>query len=576
VTRISTRIHPLVALVCVLGAVGNARADVPLGSLSVRLEPYATGFASTIGAVDQYTAIDMTPLGDGRELVLTLGGLVRVVDSSGVVAAGPYLNVNNPTPPSNAAELGPISIVAHPDFLNSGTPGFGKFYTITQEATGTAPADFPLGGSLNHQDVVKEWTVADPLNTSLTTFAGTSRDILRSDRPTQYHTVQDLTFDSQKYLVITSGDGGASSAQAQNNTNIFGTVLRIDPLSTPGDARPTGGLAGQYRINPSNFGATDGDAGTPAEIYAYGVRSPFRISTDRQTGDLWLGEVGQSSLEEIDKLSNGGNFGWPNREGTTGSQPPGGSIDPLFELYHNLSGQSEATNIIGGFVYRGSALPQLTGRYIFADLGENNGGQPTNVVDLFYGDPATSGASAHDDMFRFVIDPSGQPLPERIYSIAQDENGELYILGGPDRFNFNDGTDSVIYKLVAPSGPPNGIVGDVNQDGRVFGDGTGPADTDDLTAFKAGWYTTGHSTILDKYTHGDLNLDGTTNLADYYLMYNAYLAAGGSAADFDRALGVPEPSTWIMALAGAAALIACGKRRRGTARTLPAAGKSRQ
>lgn len=234
----------------------------------------------------------------------------------------------------------------------------------------------------------------------------------------------------------------------------------------------------------------------------------------------------------------------------------------MFELYHNLNGQSESTNIIGGFVYRGSALPQLTGRYIFADLGENNGGQPTNVVDLFYGNPATNGTSAHDDMFRFVIDSGGQPLPQRIYSIAQDEDGELYVLGGPDRFNFNNGTDSVIYKLVAPAGSPNGIVGDVNQDGVVQGNGLGSPATDDLSAFRAGWYTTGHATTFDKYTHGDLNLDGSTNLADYYLLHTAYLGAGGSAADIDRALGVPEPSTWIMALAGACALALHGSRRR--------------
>lgn len=323
----STFVRSVAFLVGTLVISVSARADIPLGSLSVRLETYAAGFASTIGAVDQYTAIDMTPLGDGRQLVLTVGGLVRIIDVNGAVAAGTYLNVNNPTPPANAAELGPISIAAHPDFLNSGTLGFGKFYTITQEAVGAKPADFALAGSLNHQDVVKEWTVANPLNTSLTTFAGTTRDILRSDRPTQIHTVQDLAFDNQKYLMVTSGDGGASSAQAQNNTNILGKVLRIDPLSTPGDLRPTGGLTGQYRINPTNFGAADGNSGTPGEIYAYGVRSPFRISTDRQTGELWLGDVGQGSREEIDRLTNGGNFGWPNREGTLGAQPPGGSID---------------------------------------------------------------------------------------------------------------------------------------------------------------------------------------------------------------------------------------------------------
>lgn len=435
---------PLIVSIALLALQPSPLEAVPLGDRVVRLFTFATGLADDVDGIDQLTAIDMTPLGDGRQLVLTLGGLVRLI-VDGTVAPGAYLDVNDPMPPVfHPAELGPVSIAAHPGFLNPGSPGFGKFYTITQSNVGTGTADFGPGisGGTHHQDVVTEYTVSEPLNTPLTSFIGTKREVLRADRPSQYHTVLDLAFDNEHYLYIASGDGGfgAAPAQAQINTNILGTILRIDPLDpslTDPSRGATGGKNDQYRIHPNNFGVTDGDPTTHEEIFSFGHRSPYRLNADRQTGEMWLGEVGLSSREEVSRPVNGGNFGWPQVEGTLGTAPAG-AVPPTFELFRN-----ESTNVVGGFVYRGSALPGLHGLYIFGDLAENNSGQP-----LFYGDPSTDSTSSQDDFFEFQIHPDGEPLPERIYSIAEDENGELYILGGPDRINFNNGTDSVILKLV--------------------------------------------------------------------------------------------------------------------------------
>jgi hypothetical protein len=523
---------------------GNSQAAIPQGSLAIQLQTFAAGFASDVGGVDQLTAVDMTPLGDGRQLVLTLGGLVRLVEPNGSVQSGVYLDTANPNAVGSSAGIGPTSIVAHPDFMSPDLPGRGKFYTITNEVTSAGAADFGTG--INHQNVIYEWAVTSLSSASLQLGANPGvlepgdnairREVLRVQQEGEIHDIFDMAFDSNKYLYLSSGDGGGNPNFSQDKASVFGKVLRIDPIKpseNPTSADPVS-ANGNYRINPANFFNTDGNPATPGEFFALGFRSPFRLSVDKQTNEVWLGDVGGTAREEINRVVNGGNYGWPNREGTNGGQPIGGSINPTFELLHNDGTISESNLVVGGFVYRGTALPQLTGKYIFADFGESFT-QATNVVDLYYGDPNTSSVSSRDDMFRIQIDVSGQPLPERIWSIAEDESGELYLLGGPDRFNFNGGTDSVILKLAPTIGPPNGIVGDVNQDGVV--------DSADIVSMKSGWFTTGHADNFQRYTHGDLNFDGITNLQDMYALHAALLAAGNAAAADALSLQVPEPAT---------------------------------
>lgn len=541
------------------------RAEIPRGTIPIRLEMVANTLADDVltrsGTVDQLAPVDMTPLGDGRQLVFTIGGVVRLLNANGSLAPNAYLNTANPNSFPAGGEVGPTTIIAHPDFLQSGAAGFGKFYTVTIENSGTVAADFGQGAS--HQNVLKEWTVADPLNLSLNQFVGASREVLRISQPGPFHGMFDMAFDSNGYLYAAMGDGGGnaygrnSRQNAQDPTNVFGTVLRIDPLHTSG-AGIIAGANGKYGIPTSNFGVADGAGGAMAEAFAYGFRSPYRVTTDRATDDLWIGDVGAATREEIDRVTNGGNFGWGLREGTVGTQPPGG-IDPLFELYHLApTGESESVTIVGGYVYRGSAIPELQGSYVFADFGERD---PLNLSELYYGAPSTTGASTRDDTFGFIIDPDGEPLPERVYSIAEDELGELYLLGGPDRFALNNGTPGVILRIVPGIIAPNGIVGDVNQDGFVAGDGTGPALSDDVTAFVAGWLTTGHQGAFAQYSHGDMNFDGITDLLDAYVLHKALLEAQGSGFPFAALTSVPEPSTACFAILGLLAAVARRPRR---------------
>jgi hypothetical protein len=223
---------------------------------------------------------------------------------------------------------------------------------------------------------------------------------------------------------------------------------------------------------------------------------------------------------------------------------------------------------VGGFVYRGAAIPQLQGKYIFADTGEDTGGQPTNQVDLYYGNPTSTNASSRDDLFRLQIElPDGVSLPDRIWSIAQDEVGELYLLVGPDRFDLFQRTagetDGGIWKLTAPLFVLNGIAGDVNQDGFVNGNGLGPISSDDVSAFIAGYATIGRQSAYSKYTHGDMNFDGATDIRDWYILVHNYPSATGlDLASLLNQPVVPEPCSLTSALSGIALLFACSDRRR--------------
>jgi hypothetical protein len=567
--------HVLAIAMLLASNVAWAQTPLPIGSVKVRLEPVVGGLndiltGNTANNRKQFIPIDMTPLGDGRQLVFTLGGHVRLLQADGTLAPGAYLDTftpgSSPLPGDlNFRDIGNTGIAAHPGFLDPQSRGYGKFYTLTAELPNILPADFDDGVDSVMDSVVTEWTVSpSAINSATSLSLGTNvtkREILRSARPGIIHTLIDIAFTKDEYLIIPSGDGGGNAfpntegsafgqdrfTNAQDPTNIMGSVLLIDPLSLPGDTRPTGGQNNQYRIHPDNWGLNDGNPDTPGETFAYGVRSPYRVTVDRLEGHIYIGDVGESAREEIIRVENGQNHGWGAYEGSLLVRPelvPGPGepphAQPLFELYHNLGGQSEAVNVVGGFVYRGSAIPALQGMYVFADTGESEFTQPTNVVDLYYGDPNSSNLSSRDDLYKLQVElPAGTSLPDRIWSIAEDELGELYLLVGPrrdDLFQLSPGeTDGAILKIIAGSGPPNGIAGDINQDTFV--------DAADIAALKAGWYTTGHPTPYEQYIHGDLNFDGITNILDLYLLHEALLAAGqpGALADFPGH-AVPEPA----------------------------------
>ncbi len=202
------------------------------------------------------------------------------------------------------------------------------------------------------------------------------QEILEITQPFRTHNGGGIDFDAQGYLVMGVGDGGRLHdplLAGQDRTNRLGTILRIAPLVTGG-----------YEIPPDNPYLDDD--GIWPEIYAYGLRNPWRVTTDPVTGDIWIGDVGQDSFEEINRIpfgSNGGeNFGWNIREGPevhrgkasdptgyTDADTPADNVEPAFSYAHDPAGIEGARNsVTGGHVYRGDAIPLLRGTYFYADF----------------------------------------------------------------------------------------------------------------------------------------------------------------------------------------------------------------
>ena len=230
------------------------------------------------------------------------------------------------------------------------------------------------------------------------------RAVLFVEQPYSNHNGGALAFGPDGYLYVALGDGGSAGdpmGNSQSLSTLLGKLLRISP-------RPSGGEP--YAIPPDN--PFVGRGGARPEIWAYGLRNPWRFSFDAPTGDLWIGDVGQNAWEEIDveRAGSGGgsNFGWDLLEGThpfEGRSAPG-SIPPVFE-YANGDGSCAVT---GGYVYRGDRIAELAGAYVFADYC---GGRLEAFV-------LRHGRATH-------VRTLG-PRVDALASFGQDAEGELYVL----------------------------------------------------------------------------------------------------------------------------------------------------
>jgi glucose/arabinose dehydrogenase len=190
--------------------------------------------------------------------------------------------------------------------------------------------------------------------------AGTEAVLLSLPQPFSNHNGGHILFGPDGFLYAGFGDGGGANDpmdHGQNPDTLFATLLRLDvDRGTP------------YAIPPDNPFAAGGGRG---EVWAYGLRNPWRFSFDPATGQLWAADVGQDQWEEIDIIVGGGNYGWNIREGAHcfgGAQcDTAGLLDPVAEYDH-----SQGCSITGGFVYRGSAVPALTGAYVYGDFCSGN------------------------------------------------------------------------------------------------------------------------------------------------------------------------------------------------------------
>lgn len=241
------------------------------------------------------------------------------------------------------SEAGLLGLAFHPSFAQNGF--------VYLSYTAPHPTQPPPQGVV-FQSVVARFTSPDG---GQTIDPASEKRILVVDQPFTNHNGGKIAFGPDGYLYFGLGDGGAAGdplGAGQDKDSLLGKMLRIDVDG--GDP---------YAIPPTNPFAQGG--GRP-EIYALGFRNPWRFSFDEVTGDLWAGDVGQAAREEIDKVVLGGNYGWRVREGKTCYQAQTcdatGLVDPVVD-----HGRDEMSSIVGGVVYRGAAIPSLSGKYVYAD-----------------------------------------------------------------------------------------------------------------------------------------------------------------------------------------------------------------
>ena len=333
--------------------------------------------------------IDVTNAGDGsgRLFVVEQGGTIRIV-RRGEVVGQPFLDLSSRT--AAGGERGLLGLAFHPRFPDDPR----LFVNYTDLAGDTVVASYAVG--------TPDADRVDP---------ATEVVLLRINQPFGNHNGGGLAIGPDGYLYIAMGDGGSAGDPHDNGQRLdtlLGKVLRIDV-----DDRPAGRAYGIPTDNPFV-----GRAGARPEIFLYGLRNPWRISFDRVTGDLWIGDVGQGAWEEIDVLRagspGGANYGWARMEGFhcypsgEGCARPELTL-PVAEYSHDLG-----CAVTGGAVYRGSAFPTLAGGYVFSDACSGL----LWVID----------AARSDRQEPTIVGETGRSIA----GFGEDEAGELYAadLGG--------------------------------------------------------------------------------------------------------------------------------------------------
>lgn len=375
--------------------------DIPTGPFTLKL-------ADVIPPINFAIDPEMPPDSSGRIFITLREGKILIVED-GVLLSTPFLDISATTTTNSGSAMSAIAF--HPNFAMEGSAGEGLIYTVSQEATGAGVAHFAgTETTAAHQSVIYEWR-ASVGNANLADVT-TKREILRIDEDIVVHNINDLAFGPDGYLYIARGDDDMLDTEILDGTTIFGSILRINIDDTSGN--------GRYSIPPDNpfVGNTDG---VLEEIYAYGFRNNWRMSFDRETGELYVADIGEDQIEEIDIVEPGGYYGWIQKEGsfvflgfpnpTSVSDdlsllpPDFDGIDPLAEYDHTEGDQS----ITGGFVYRGSRIPSLVGHYVFGDWVSGR---------LFNLDPDTL------EIQEITIDPAGDPGGKYI-GFGETPEGEL-------------------------------------------------------------------------------------------------------------------------------------------------------
>ncbi|WP_121665592.1 PQQ-dependent sugar dehydrogenase [Mesonia aquimarina] len=361
--------------------VSQAQEDVDISLV-------ASGFTSPL---------NIQNAGDSRLFIVEQGGTIQILTANGSVNATPFLDISSQI--STGGERGLLGLAFHPDYQTN-----GLFYVYYTDTSGDSVlSEFSV--NLANQDL------AD----------GTSENILLTiSQPFGNHNGGCIAFGPDNMLYVAVGDGGSGgdpNDNAQNLNSLLGKILRLD-VNAAAPYIPTDNPF----VNDNN--ALD-------EIYAYGVRNPWKFSFDSENGDLWIADVGQNQFEEINKVSNaaGANFGWRCYEASTvfdtsGNCPQQSSLTfPFAEYSHTATGVSRCS-ITGGYVYRGTEFTNLIGKYLFADFCTNEIGTVDSNGNITYFGPFSSNGFS---------------------SFGEDINGNIYVagLGSGDIYKIIDNNLSI-------------------------------------------------------------------------------------------------------------------------------------
>jgi len=338
--------------------------------------------------------------GSGRLFVVEQDGVIRVFENNAAVkSSAVFLDLRSRVDHSGN-EMGMLGLAFHREFgtnreffVDYTASKLGK--RITRVSRFTAPAK-QSGG-----------------------IASSEETVIEIDQPYSNHNGGQVAFGPDGMLYIGMGDGGSAGdphGNAQNTGSLLGKLLRIDVSQKP------------YAI-PADNPYAPGSSRARGEIFAYGLRNPWRFSFDRASGELWCGDVGQNTYEEIDIIEKGGNYGWDCEEGRHPYQPesersaPCKSLNEFFEPVWEY-GRGEGISVTGGYVYRGKALPDLVGWYVYADYGSGNiwalrmeNGKAVNRL-LTHADIliSTFGVDENDELYICAHNPGGDPT--RIYKLV--------------------------------------------------------------------------------------------------------------------------------------------------------------
>ncbi len=363
------------------------------------------------GRLEFHRPVQVTHAGDNRLFVVEQNGRIRVFENSPDHGTPDVFLDIRPKVRRKHNEEGLLSLAFHPLYATNG------FLYVYYSASG------PRRGILSRFTVSAD----DPNRAE----PGSEKVILEVDQPYGNHNGATVLFGPDSYLYISLGDGGSAfdpKDNGQNLSTLLGTILRID-VDREQDGRA-------YAIPPDNpFVDRPGARG---EIWAYGLRNVWRMSFDRETGDLWAGDVGQNKWEEIDLITRGGNYGWrireaahPFKQGT----PPDPMIDPVVE-YPQRRGKGRSRELVGmsitgGYVYRGKTQQQLVGVYLYGDYVTGR------IWALRYRDGRMT---EHRQVF---------VPPPRVYisSFGEDEAGEIYVCSF-DKPDGHGGGTGRLYRVV--------------------------------------------------------------------------------------------------------------------------------